>query len=55
VRISNTNTVAELQIWRGEGRIISASEGERKDQKHKLLLERRGLCKYLEMWEEEFK
>jgi hypothetical protein len=32
---------------------MSASEGEQKDQKGKLLLEKRGLCKYLEIWVEE--
>jgi hypothetical protein len=36
-------------MWGGEGGIISAPEGEHRDQKGKLLWERQGLCKYLEM------
>jgi hypothetical protein len=36
-------------MWGGEGGIISAPEGEHRDQKGKLLRERQGLCKYLEM------
>jgi hypothetical protein len=38
-----------------EGRIISGSVGERKDQKAKLLPERSGLCKYLEKRQGEVK